>query len=153
MMNVLDALRYRLGGATTDMEGEPIDPAIQEMLQGNLPPLPPLPPGLPLVVQDSIRNLRSYGEGDVIPGPRNPLMEQEAAAGVFEGPQRDQQLPFNRAEVLGLSNPYSDPWGDLWARAVPEGGMWSSRAPGQSPFASPLNQFLQLGRRAPLSMY
>jgi hypothetical protein len=138
---------------------------MEDMLRGTLQPAPSeadrrlqamgqnLPEYLPEQVWNSILNKPMYDEGTRIPGPRNPLMEQEAAAGSFSGPQRDQQLPFNRAEALGIVNPNGDPWNDLSSRAVPEGGMWSTRPPGQSPFASPLNQLMQLGRRAPLSMY
>jgi hypothetical protein len=159
MISVLDMLRSRLGGSGQS------DRVMEDMLRGTLQPAPSeadrrlqamgqnLPEYLPEQVWNSILNKPMYDEGTRIPGPRNPLMEQEAAAGSFSGPQRDQQLPFNRAEALGIVNPNGDPWNDLSSRAVPEGGMWSTRPPGQSPFASPLNQLMQLGRRAPLSMY
>ena len=153
MISVLDMLRSRLGGGGSyaPAEGEMSLDELNRMIGAPSSRAAELPTWLPETVRNSILFGQSYGEGRTIPGPDNPLMEQELSA--FAGPQRDQQLPFNRAEALGLLNPYSDPWGDLSARAVPEGGMWSSRAPGQSPFASPLNQFLQLGRRAPLALY
>jgi len=92
----------------------------------------------------------SYGEGEVIPGSRNPLMEQEDASGAFAAPQREERLMFDRAEALGLLNPYGDPWQDPRARALPEGGAWASRPPDVPPYSSPLNQMLQ---RPPFGLY
>jgi len=143
MMNVLDALRYRLGA--TDLEGEPLDPVTQEMIRGSL-----VPPGLPLGVQDSIRSRPSYAEGETIPvpagryqSPDNPLFQQEW--GAFQGRQREDRLN----EDLDFGE-YLRQRGQL---AWPENSLPSGRPQGQSPFASPLNQLLKLGRRAPLSMY
>lgn len=114
---------------------------------------PNLPEYLPEQVWDSILNKPTYGEGQVIPGPRNPLMEQEAAAGAFRGPQRENELLYDRSQALGLLNPSVSEDQEPRSWALPEGDVWSSRPPGASPYASPLNQMMQLGRRAPLSMY
>ena len=112
------------------------------MLRGNLGT--PLPPGLPLGVQDQIRNQPSYGEGMVIPGAPNPLMEQEAATGVFAGPQREDPLVQALNDIRNMNRT---------EQAIPEGWGLTSRPAGQSPFASPLNQLMQQGRRLPFSLY
>jgi hypothetical protein len=80
-------------------------------------------------------------------------MEQEAAAGVFAGPQRENELVYDRSQALGLLNPYVSEDREPRAWALPEGDVWSSRPPDVSPYASPLNQMMQLGRRAPLALY
>lgn len=147
MMNVLDALRYRLG-ELTDAEGRQLDPSILEMIGRG--PQRSLPPGLPLGVQDQIRNQPSYGEGEIMaPGQWWNPAESDVLRMI--GPQREDRLAFDRGQAQGILNPYVED--DPLSRAMPEGGTWSSRPAGTSPFASPLNQLLQLGRRAPLAMY
>jgi hypothetical protein len=163
MISVLDMLRSRLGGSGQS------DRVMEDMLRGTLQPAPSeadrrlqamgqnLPEYLPEQVWSSILNKPMYDEGSVIPFSPNasstryqtegsPLFQQELQARPqFGGPQREQAL----VNDIGLGD-YIKREG-VWA--APEADIWSSRPPGQSPFASPLNQLMQLGRRAPLSMY
>jgi hypothetical protein len=140
MMNVLDALRYRLGDP--DVQG--LDPVELEMIGRR-----PLPPGLPLGVQNQIQTQPSYGEGDVM-APQQWWNEAMGEPLMQSGPQREETLSFDRRQALGIPDPYIDPWQDPAAMAMPEGGMWSSRPPEISPFSSPLNQMLQ---RPPFGQY
>ena len=99
--------------------------------------------GLPEAVQRSIMQQPGYSEGGVM-APE--LWWNQAEGGQLQrrGPQREERLQFDRREALGIPNPDTEnPW--LWA--MPEGGMWSSRPPGVSPFDSPFNQPLR--RRGP----
>jgi hypothetical protein len=139
-------LDYLPGGATRISAG-------QGLLRGGQPTPQAMPSPEVLAARQrawQAQQPQGYPEGQVIPGPRNPLMEQEAAAGAFAGPQRERTLMLDLAEALGLSDPYGDPWKDPRARAMPEGGMWSSRPADASPYASPLNQMLQ---RPPFGQY
>jgi hypothetical protein len=147
VMNVLDALRYRLGSGLAWGESDDFALAPGGMQRSNQ-----LPPGLPLNVQDSILNRPSYAEGD-IKGPStywNPGLDAERH--LFAGPQRTDplfnELMFNRL----LREEGTGPIGER------QTGYLTHRPPGQSLFASPLNQFLQpgwggLGAGALLSMY
>ena len=146
MMNVLDALRYRLGGMT-DTEGEQIDPGILEALgmrSGRLLPQQPLPAGLPLVVQDAIRNQPSYQEGGQYMATPwyNPGMAAEEH--LYEQPQRNAPLEQGIDDVRNMNRTDLD---------IAEGWGLTSRPVGQSPYASPLNQLMQQGRRLPFSLY
>lgn len=109
-----------------------LDPVTLDMIRGSLGQQ--LPPGLPLVVQDQIRNQPSYGEGEIMAPERwwNPALGGQDQR---SGPQREDRLLFDRQEALGIPGT-SDAWS--WAR--PEGGVWSSRPPGVSPYASPPSQ-------------
>jgi len=104
---------------------------------------------LPEVVQRSIREQPSYGEGEVM-APMQWWNPAEGSQLQMSGPQREDRLIFDRREALGIPNPDTE---DPWAQAQPEGGVWSSRPSGVSPFASPLNQLMQQGRRLPWSLY
>jgi hypothetical protein len=130
MMSVLDVLRYRLGGGKSE---DPLDPGAFTAT----PRRAQLPPGLPLNVQDSILYRPSYAEGDIkAPLPYwNPALDPERH--LFTGPQR------------------SDLLNELWFNRFLKGQGASpiDRPPEQSLFANPLNQFLQMGPSAPLSMY
>jgi hypothetical protein len=122
MMNVLDLLKYQLSS------------------QDRLPP----------VVQNSIRNQPSYGEGQIMAPSQwwNPAFGGQLQ---MSGPQREDRLLFDRGEARGIPDPDTS---NPWDRAMPEGGVWSSRPPGVSAFADPLNQLLtRLGQRAPLALY
>ena len=152
MMNVLDALRYRLGGATTDLEGERIDPGTLEALGlrggGMLSSAPQsqLPAGLPLVVQDSILKRPSYQEGGryMVPGPYyNPNMGEPNLPD--DDPRRREDLLANE---LGFNRYLKREGGQVWPEA--QTGFMRFREQGQSPFASPLNQLLQ---RGPFALY
>jgi hypothetical protein len=146
MMNVLDMLKYRLSAG--DRGTSQLDPVVQDMIRGNLGRS--LPPGLPLGVQDSIRNRPSYGEGEIM-APEPWWIPSLGGQMQKEGPQRENTLLFDRQEALRIPNPGVPV--DPWSKDQPEGGVWSSRPPGVSPYASPLNQLMELGRRAPLSLY
>jgi hypothetical protein len=105
-----------------------------------------LPPGLPLGVQDSILNQPSWSEGNVIPGPRNPLMEQEAALGVFNAPQREQPL----ADAIGIAEFLKHQ--DIWP--MPEGAYPPAVGRENPPWATRLPSALnQLMRRLPVGQY
>jgi hypothetical protein len=139
MMNVLDMLKYRLAPG----DRTPFDPMEQEMMRFGQQRLPP---GLPLGVQDSIRNRPSYGEGEIM-APQRWWIPALGGQVQKQGPQREERLLLDRGEAIGTS---PVPPG---LRDLPEGGVWSSRPSWESPYASPLNQLMQLGRKAPLSMY
>jgi hypothetical protein len=123
-------------------------PSLAEMIAGAAQtgmlspasPRPILPPqlyGLPEAVQRSIMTQPSYGEGQVM-APEQWWSPAEGGQLQQLGPQREERLQFDRREALGIPNPDTpNPWASL---AIPEGGVWSSRPPGVSPFASPLNQ-------------
>ena len=146
MMNILDALRYRLGGPMSDTEGEPLDAVTLDMLRGNLDR--PLPPGLPLVVQDAIRNQPSYQEGgQFMAAPwSNPNVDE---VGEPDLPREDpERRDYRLNDLLGFNR---------WMRRegewpVPEGATATPLSPGQSPYAAPsaLNQLL---RRGPFGQY
>jgi hypothetical protein len=101
---------------------------------------------LPEAVQRSIREQPSYGEGEIMaPHPwYNPAIEEHERILPLESPERRENALNNE---LGFSNYMrrESPW------AAPEGGVATSMPPGQSPFASPLNQLLQ--RRGPFALY
>ena len=105
---------------------------------------PALPEGLPDVVRQSILNKPAYGEGQVMPGPPNPLMEQEHTAGAFFGPQREEALRQGLGDVSRLKQE---------ELPLSEGEWLTTRPLGMSPYASPLNQMMPMGRRAPLALY
>jgi hypothetical protein len=142
MMNVLDALRMKLARPGGEDMGEPsLDPALMALINRQR-----LPPGLPLGVQDSILNQPSYSEGGVMPGPRNPLMEQEHALGVFNAPQREQPL----SDAVGIADflKYQDIW------PMPEGAYPPAVGRQNSPYATRLPSALnQLMRRGPFGQY
>jgi hypothetical protein len=105
----------------------------------------PVPPSyLPEAVWDSLLNKRTYGEGEVIPGNRVPPRPPETILPSGHPDAREFQL--NRD--IGFGNYLRQ---GTWP--MEEGDFGTMRPPGQSPFASPLNQLMQLGRRAPLAMY
>lgn len=143
MISVLDALMRRLQAAQ-DRGG---NPEMQESLST------PMPPGLPLVVQDALRRHRGYGEGEIMaPEPNyNPAFNEEPWRAPGSPEKRETPLMFDRSEALMIPNT-SMPR-NPWERDMPEGGIWSSRPSNVSPFASPLNQLMTLGRKAPLAMY
>ena len=133
MMNILDALRYRLG-APSGTEGEPAIPR-------------PLPPGLPLVVQDAIRNRPSYQEGgQFMAAPWSNPNAGEADLPRDDPGRRDYRLN----DLLGFNR---------WLRRegewpVPEGGMATPLPPEQSPSATRLPSALnQMLRRLPYGQY
>ena len=139
MMNVLDALRLRLSGQDL---GEPsLDPAFRAQQQ-------PLPPGLPLVVQDSIRNLPAFQEGGQVMAPEQyyaPNMGEEVY-GREDPRRRDYQLQ----DLLGFGRFLRQEGGP----AVPESDFLTPLEPGQSPYATRLPSALnQLMRRLPYGQY
>ncbi len=75
------------------------------------------PAGLPDAVLRSILNQPSYADGQQIPGPRNPLMEQEL--GAFSGPQRGDALTaaLGRGRMFREGGyPLPDMIPDAWLR-------------------------------------
>jgi hypothetical protein len=157
MMNVLDMLKYRLAppGAGT----QPAMPSPQEMAalrqrqqaweaqqQQQLS-------ALPEAVRRNILTQPGYGEGQIMaPSPwYNPAFNEEPWRAPNSPERRESRLSHDRSQALGI--PSIDPSDDPRFHALPEGDVWSSRPSDVSPFASPLNQLMQLGRRAPLSMY
>jgi hypothetical protein len=89
---------------------------------------------------------QGYAEGQIM-APEQ--WWNEAMGGQLRrlGPQREERLQFDRRQALGLDNPDTE---NPWLQAMPEGGVWSSRPPDISPFASPLNQLM---RRLPYGQY
>lgn len=104
--------------------------------QAGMPPRLPPSPILP----------RSYGEGQVM-APEQWWNPAEGGQLQQLGLQREDRLQFDRREALGIPNPDTQ---NPWSQAMPEGGVWSSRPPEVSPFASPSNQPLQ---RPPFGLY
>ena len=158
-MNVLDLLKFRLsrGGM---MPNEAMAAPRADTGPGLLGPQmseadrrlqamgPNLPEYLPQQVWDSILNKPTYGEGRVIPGPPNPLFEQEEAA--RRAPQRENDLDANVRYMDYLKRH------GLWA--MPEGAevmrLGHFDQPAQPPFASPLNQMMiRPGSRVPAALY
>lgn len=86
-----------------------------------------------------------YGEGEVMgPNPTQTMGELGERTLPLDSPQRRENALFGgRDALLDMGN---------WP-VLREGEYISNQPLGQSPFASPLNQLMQLGRRAPLSMY
>ena len=144
MMNVLDLLNYRLSAQGRSFAD--IDPAVREMIQGSSPGFqtpPGVSPSLPLVVQDSIGNRPSYGEGEIMAPSQwwNPAVGGQLK---MSGPQREEHLSFDLSDTRDKGN---------WP-VMREGEYASRRPPEFSPFADPLNQLLtRLGQRAPLALY
>jgi hypothetical protein len=109
----------------------------------------PIPPSdLPEAVWDSLLNRPTYGEGSQMPGPPNPLMEQERAARL--APQRENDLDANVRYMDYLKR------SGMWA--MPEGAygmrLGHEQQPAQPPFASPLNQLMiRPGSRVPAALY
>ena len=101
--------------------------------------------GLPEAVQRSILQQPSYGEGEAILGPHNPLMEQELGARM--APQRENDLDANVR--------FADHLRRFGMYAMPEGAypprLGHEQQPPQPPFASPLGPYLQ--RRGPFALY
>jgi hypothetical protein len=92
------------------------------------------------VVQDSIGNRPSYGEGQIMAPSQwwNPALSE------MSGPQRENSLRNDLSDTRDREN---------WP-VLREGEYASRRPPGLSPFADPLNQLLtRLGQRAPLALY
>lgn len=87
----------------------------------------------------------AYDEGEIMaPEPWwNEALGPEKH--LFDEAQRNERLVRDLGDVGDVATSST--------QAVPEGSYLSSRPVGMSPFASPLNQLMQLGRRAPLSMY
>jgi hypothetical protein len=143
-MNALEMLLQRIQAPGSGPASQAGDMAwLERALQGGAAlQQPALPEGLPDVVRQSILNQPSYGESSVIPGPYNPLLEQEMPARF--GPQRDEQLRQGLNDVRNMGDE---------VQAIPEGWGLTSRPAGQSPFASPLNQLMQQGRRLPFALY
>jgi hypothetical protein len=99
--------------------------------------------GLPDAVRQSLMTQPSYAEGQIM-APEQWWNQAMGGQLQMMGPQRENRLMFDRNEALGIPNQDTV---NPWSWAMPEGGMWSSRPPGVSPYASPP------GRGFPLGLY
>ena len=111
----------------TDYEGEPRQ---RQQLQA-------LPPGLPLVVQDSILNQPSYGEGRAMPR-RQPMSTDM----LHEFSTHDPNGPFARNDPLETELFHNRIF-PMYDMPLPEGVARPDLASPRPKYASPLNQFMQ----------
>jgi hypothetical protein len=148
MMNVLDMLKYRLAspgaGAPSGMPSPQDMAALRQRQQAwGQQQLADLPPA----VRDSIMNNPSYGEG-------MPVGVQRYERPMFE-PSLPLQSPYRRDFQLHNERGFDREFRREGVWPVPEGLVATPLPPGQSPFASPLNQLMQYGQggRPPWALY
>ena len=139
-MNALDMLQAYLqqAGMSEDARQQALL-LQQQMGRGDLlpRPQPTLPSYLPDTVRRSILDQPSYAEGQQMPGPRNPAMEQEYGARF--GPRREDEL----LAALGRAGSRQN---DVMPDAIPDAWLKG----GSYGYPSALNSMMG---RYPLALY